>query len=141
MAIYDRSVYAMYLRNVPMFSRLPPEQLDRVAELGTAVSVRDGDVVVQEGETGDDFYVLMSGKAQVVRGGRDIAALGAGDFFGELALFDPAPRNATVTATSDCSLVTLSREGFRTALDEMPPLRDAVLHGMARRLHELDARA
>ena len=63
-----------------------------------------------------------------------------GDYFGELALFDPAPRDATVTADGAVTTVALSRDTFRRALDEITPVRDAVLQGMARRLHELDHR-
>jgi CRP-like cAMP-binding protein len=141
MAGYDRSLYQTYLSQVPMFKKCSPEQLDRVAELGDAVTVGEGEDVVREGEGGDAFYVLTGGKAKVTRGGREVASLGAGDYFGELALFDPAPRNATITAVSRISLITLSRDAFSAALGEISGLRDAVLHGMAHRLHELDAHA
>jgi CRP/FNR family cyclic AMP-dependent transcriptional regulator len=76
----------------------------------------------------------------VLRGGREVAELGPGDYFGELSLFDPAPRNATVAAVGPLSLVLLSREAFLRAVDEMPQIRDTLLHGMAHRIHELDAR-
>ena len=116
MSGYDRSLYQTYLSQVPMFSSCTNEQLDRIAELGTAITVTDGHPIVREGETGDDF-------------------------FGELALFDPAPRNATITAASQVSLVSLHRDHFKGALDAAPGLRDALLHGMAHRLHELDSHA
>ena len=141
MAGYDRSLYQTYLSQVPMFAKCAPEQLDRVAELGDAVTFGEGDTVVREGEGGDTFYVMTGGKARVTRGEREVASLGAGDYFGELALFDPAPRNATVTAVSRISLIALSRDAFGTALGEISGLRDAVLHGMAHRLHELDTHA
>ena len=64
--------------------------------------------------------------------------LGPGEYFGELSLFDPAPRDATVTAIGRLSLVAMSRVAFMKALDEIPTFRDSLLHGMARRLHELD---
>ncbi len=140
MAGYDRSLYQMYLSQVPMFRSCTPEQLDRLAELGDAVTTAEGHDVVREGEPGDAFYVVASGKASVSRGGREVAGLGTGDYFGELALFDPAPRNATVTAISRVSLISLSRDAFAEALAEMPSIRDSLLHGMAQRLHELDAR-
>ena len=72
--------------------------------------------------------------------GREVAELGPGDYFGELSLFDPAPRNTTITAVGSMSLVSLSRDAFLRALDEMPQIRDTLLHGMAHRIHELDAR-
>lgn len=139
MAGYDRSLYQTYLSSIPMFRSCTTEQLDRLAELGTAVSTTDADIV-REGDRGDDFFVITSGKARVARGGREVAELGPGDYFGELSLFDPAPRNATITAVGSMSLVSLSRDAFLRALDELPALRDALLHGMAHRIHELDAR-
>jgi CRP/FNR family transcriptional regulator, cyclic AMP receptor protein len=65
----------------------------------------------------------------------------SGYYFGELALFDPAPRDATVTADVPVTVAVLERARFQAALDAVPALRDALLRGMARRLHELDARA
>lgn len=140
MAGYDRSLYQTYLSSVPMFSSCTPEQLDRVAELGEAVVANDNEAIVREGDHGDRFFVVTSGKVSVTRANREIASLGSGDYFGELALFDPAPRNATVIAQGPVTLVALTRDAFRKAVDEMPSIRDALLHGMARRLHELDQR-
>jgi CRP/FNR family cyclic AMP-dependent transcriptional regulator len=139
LAGYDRSLYQTYLSNIPMFRSCTTEQLDRLAELGDAVSKTDANVV-SEGDRGDNFFVITSGKARVLRGGREVAELGPGDYFGELSLFDPAPRNATVAAVGPLSLVLLSREAFLRAVDEMPQIRDTLLHGMAHRIHELDAR-
>jgi CRP/FNR family transcriptional regulator, cyclic AMP receptor protein len=140
MAGYDRALYQMYLSKIPMFSSCTTEQLDLIAQLGDAVSVVDERDVVREGETGDGFYVVTSGSATVRRGGHDVARLAPGDYFGELSLFDPAPRNATVTAAGTLTCVTMSREAFARALDAVPAMRDALLHGMARRIHELDQR-
>jgi len=136
---YDRSLYQTYLSSIPMFRSCSPDQLDRLAELGDAVNVHDAPVI-NEGDQGNDFFVITSGNAHVSRGGQAVAQLGPGEYFGELSLFDPAPRDATVTAVGEMSLVSLSRESFTRALDETPQIRDALLHGMARRIHELDAR-
>jgi len=141
MAGYDRALYQMYLARIPTFSVCSPEQLDVIAESGDAVSTEDGHNVVTEGESGDGFYVIASGTAKVSRGGKDITRLEVGDYFGELSLFDPAPRNATVTAVGTLSSVLLSRSEFTRVLDKVPELRDALLRGMARRIHELDQRA
>jgi CRP-like cAMP-binding protein len=141
MAGYDRTLYQTFLSQVPMFASCTTEQLDRIAELGDAVAAPDGSQIVKEGDDADCFYVVTSGKAIVDRGGREVASLGPGQYFGELALFDPSPRNASVTASGMVSLVRLSRDDFANALNETPALRDALLHGMARRLHELDAHA
>jgi CRP-like cAMP-binding protein len=138
---YDTALYQMYLRSVPMFGSCTREQLDMLAGLGDAVSFVDAADVIREGDFSDGLYVIASGHARVRRGDRVVADLAPGDYFGELSLFDPAPRNATVTAVGDLTCVVLSRAAFTRALDEIPAVRDALLHGMARRIHELDQRA
>jgi CRP-like cAMP-binding protein len=105
------------------------------------VTVREGERVVAEGELGLEFFVIMDGTAKVTRRGKDIAKLGPGDFFGELALLDHARRNATVEAATPLTLFVLPRRQFDGALAEAPALAHNVLVGMARRLHELDANA
>ncbi len=128
---YDRSLYQTYLSQVPMFARCSSEQLDRIAELGDAVTRADGEAVVREGEPGTSFFVITGGKARVSRGDREIASLAAGDYFGELALFDPSPRNATVTAVGRISLISMSRDAFSAALSELSglPRRPVAGHG------------
>jgi CRP-like cAMP-binding protein len=140
LAGYDESLYRMYLAAVPMFTRCTTAQLDLVARLGEADSYAPGQDIVCEGDAGDGFHIVTGGRVRVHHGGNDVAELGAGDYFGELSLFDPAPRNATVTAVDSATCVALSPDAFRRALDEVPAVRDALLHGMARRIHELDRR-
>ncbi len=141
MAGYDRSLYTKYLRQVPMLRTCSPEEIDHIADLGVTVLADEGQEIIHQGEAGNQFFVITAGSAAVTRDGRDLASLGPGDYFGELALFDPAPRNATVTATSPTTLVSVSRNPFRELLGEVSSLRDALLAGMATRLHELDSRA
>jgi cAMP-dependent protein kinase regulator len=116
------------------------EEIDHIADLGVTVLASEGQHVVHQGEAGSQFFVITTGSADVTRDGQVVASLGPGDYFGELALFDPAPRNATVTATAPTTLVSVSRNTFRELLGEVGSLRDALLAGMAARLHELDAR-
>ena len=137
---YDRALYQLYLSKIPMFSTCTSEQLDFVAEHGQAVSAEDGHDIVTEGEAGDGFYVITSGSATVRRGGKEVATLEVGDYFGELSLFDPAPRSATITAVGTLSCVKLTKADFTQVLDKVPALRDALLHGMAHRIHLLDQR-
>jgi len=138
---YDEAVYLMYLAQVPMFSTCTPQDLEEVAKLATPRHVDVGDVIVREGDAGTEFFVLASGSALVRRGGDVVASLEPGAYFGELALFDPAPRNATVTATAPATLVVLTRDAFRQVLGDSVAIREALLRGMARRLHELDGKA
>ncbi|TMK61752.1 MAG: cyclic nucleotide-binding domain-containing protein [Actinobacteria bacterium] len=138
---YDEALFQMYLGQVPMFGACSQKELSAVARRAAPRALDADTVIVREGDVGNEFYVLMAGSASVSRQGHDVAKLNAGDFFGELALFDPAPRNATITTDAPATMAVLERDEFQATLDEVPALRDALLRGMARRLHELDARA
>jgi CRP/FNR family transcriptional regulator, cyclic AMP receptor protein len=138
---YDEAIFEMYLGHVPMFQACSAEELSALAYLAQPRAVDAGTPIVSEGENGSEFYVLMMGTASVARGGQQVARLEPGAFFGELSLFDPAPRNATITADVPVTLAVMDRQRFQSALDAVPALRDALLRGMARRLHEIDARA
>lgn len=137
---YDEDVFQLYLGQVPMFQSCSEEELSAVAYLATPKAVEAGTAIVREGDTGNDFFVLMMGTATVTRHGHEVGRLEPGNFFGELALFDPAPRNATITADVPVTMAVMERDRFRAVLDSVPALRDALLMGMARRLHEVDAR-
>jgi CRP-like cAMP-binding protein len=132
--------FTAHLSEIPMFGCCTDDQLEHLARLGNIRSVDDADDVVREGDKGGTFFVITSGGARVSRHGHELDTLGPGDYFGELSLFDPAPRDATVTAVGDLALVAFSRAAFMQALDDIPTFRDSLLHGMARRLHELDRR-
>jgi len=138
---YDEALFQMYLGQVHMFGACSQKELSAVARRAAPRALDADTVIVREGDVGNEFYVLMAGSASVSRQGHDVAKLNAGDFFGELALFDPAPRNATITTDAPVTMAVLERDEFQATLDEVPALRDALLRGMARRLHELDARA
>lgn len=137
---YERGVLFGYLRLSPIFSKCTDEQLELVEASGRFVSHPADTSIVRQGDPGHEFFVIMSGKASVVRDGREVDVLGPGDYFGELALFDPAPRNATVTSTDLLATVVIRREEFARLLGEAPGIRAEVLRGMAHRLHEVDAK-
>jgi CRP-like cAMP-binding protein len=139
MGPYDQALLLTYLQQVPTFGACTDQQLEHLLALAEIRAVEGGTQILREGDAGDEFFLVAQGECAIERRGRQVAQLGPGGFFGELALFDDAPRNATVTATGPSALAVLPRAQFRTALDDIPTLRDALLQGMARRLHELDA--
>jgi len=141
MADYDRAQYTGFLHEVPMLRSCSPEEIDHIADLGVVIQAPAGKDIVRQGDPGNQFFVVIDGELAVTRDGETVATLGPGDYFGELALFDPARRNATVTAVGPAALVSVSRGTFRELLGEVGSLRDALLAGMARRLHELEGRA
>ena len=129
-----------HLSEVPLFSALSRKELALVARRRAEdVQVDAGRVLVSEGATGTEFFVILNGTAKVSRRGRKVATLGPGAAFGELALLDKAPRNATVTAETEMELVVLGQREFGGILDEVPGVARKLLTGMARRLREADA--
>jgi CRP/FNR family cyclic AMP-dependent transcriptional regulator len=126
------------LRGVQMFSACTDKELAQIARACDELAVESGAVLVEEGSVGEDFFLVGTGEAEVARGGRTLATLGPGQYFGELALLDDAPRNATVTATSPMSLIRLRRREFSAVLDSWPGVAHKLLQQMARRLREAD---
>ncbi len=136
-----RDAFLNHLAQVPLFSALSKKELQLVARRAEDVRVDPGRILVSEGSTGSEFFVIISGTATVSRHGRKVATLGAGDAFGELALLDKAPRNATVTAQTELELVVLGQREFGGLIDEVPGFARKLLAGMARRLRDSDAKS
>ena len=128
-----------HLAEVPLFSALSSKDLALIARRAEDVRVDPGKVLINEGSTGSEFFVIVEGTARVSRRGRRIAMLGPGAAFGELALLDKAPRNATVTAETSMELVVLGQREFGGIIDEVPGFARKLLAGMARRLRDSDA--
>jgi CRP/FNR family transcriptional regulator, cyclic AMP receptor protein len=130
------------LRQVPLFSACSRGDLKIVARHAVEVEVPAKTTVVKEGDKGDCFYVVVAGEATVRRkAGRvnkKVATLGPGGWFGELALLDPAPRNATVVASQDSTLAALDVRVFRALLRDVPALSEKLLAGLAGRLRAAD---
>jgi CRP-like cAMP-binding protein len=136
-----RDAFLDHLAQVPLFSALSRKELGLVARRAEDVTVDAGRVLVSEGATGSEFFVIVDGKASVAMHGRKVATLGPGDAFGELALLDKAPRNATVVAETPMELVVLGQREFGGLIDEVPGFARKLLAGMARRLRQADAKS
>jgi CRP-like cAMP-binding protein len=125
---------------VPLFSACSKRDLAIVARHVQVLSVPEHSVLTTEGELGDGFFVIIEGRAVVTREGRPVATLRSGGYFGELALLDPAPRDATVVAETPMVVGVLGARVFRAMVRDVPALTDKLLRGMARRLREMDLR-
>jgi MFS family permease len=113
------------LRAIPMFSPLPPQVLERLASAAEPVTVAGGAAVFQQGDTGDRFYVIASGRAAVEIDGVQSGELAPGDFFGEIALLRDVPRTATVRATEELRLYAIERDEFLAAVTGHAPSLEA----------------
>jgi CRP-like cAMP-binding protein len=122
------------LGQVPLFSACTDKELDRLARHAELVDFPAGQTLMTEGETGHEFFVIVDGEVGVTAGGQTLAKLGKGSYVGELALLDPGPRTATVTALRDTTAVLLASREFYAAVEESPVLARKLLAGMAHRL-------
>ena len=130
-----------YLKTVPLFATFSKRDLRRLAKAADDVDIRPGYVIVEEGRPGHGFYLILEGTATVRRNNRKIVTLGPGEYFGELALLDRGPRNATVVADTTMRLLVLGPREFGGVIDEVPGLARKLLTSMAQRLRECDARS
>jgi CRP/FNR family transcriptional regulator, cyclic AMP receptor protein len=124
------------LAGIPLFAGSGQRELERIARLCTEVDVPAGRVLCREGEHGQEFFVLESGTVSVTVGGNQVATLGPGDFFGELALLDAGPRNATVTAETDVKVLVVSQQEFMGLLEEEPTVAVRMLPAIGARLRD-----
>jgi CRP/FNR family cyclic AMP-dependent transcriptional regulator len=126
------------LRKVSLFSGLRDRDLEQVARLVDEVDLPEGHVLMREGDPGSQAFVIATGEARVVRGGRDVATLGPGSVLGEMALVAEGPRVATATLTKPAHLFVLAHRDFHSLMDDVPQVRDCVLTEVARRLRALE---
>jgi CRP-like cAMP-binding protein len=130
-----------HLRQDTFFSACSRKDLRKVAKRSEARRVAAGTTIVNEGENGTEFFVILDGTVSVSRQGRKVATLGPGSGFGELALLVNAARNATVVADTDMELVVVRQRQFARLLDEVPGFARKMLNGTAHRLREADREA
>lgn len=104
------------LLGIPMLAPLPERIIERLARSLLTVELKAGETAVREGDEGDRFYIVESGTLSVSKAGEQVAELGAGESFGEIALLRDVPRTATVTAATDVVLLALDRRHFIPAV-------------------------
>ena len=100
------------LRELSIFHGLDSEQLNRILEHGEWITATHGDRLVTQGEPGDRFYVIQSGRAEIILDGTVVDSVSKGMYFGEVALLRDVPRTATVSASTPMRLFALDRDGF-----------------------------
>lgn len=113
-----------FLKGVDAFKSLTPNELTHVAERMVKRHYLPGEVVIREGDIGHELFLISEGEVKVDRGGSEVARLGAGDFFGELALLSGNPRNASVIATNPLEAYVLGEADFHAAIGASASFRD-----------------
>jgi voltage-gated potassium channel len=122
------------LRSIPLFSHLHDHTLERIAELSNEFEAPAGWVLVEVGQPGSGMFVLEEGTVEVQTPDGRHRELGAGEFFGELALLTDHPRNARIRAKTPVRCLAISRADFSKLLREEPEIAVAMLPKLAQRI-------
>ena len=131
----------LFLKGIDLFSALAGEDLAEIAVIAEEIERDAGETLVVEGEPGDTLYFVLDGRVRVHRGDQPVAELGAREVFGEMALLDPAPRSASVSALTDVTLLAIGREDFDDIMRDRPEVAIGVIKVLVRRLRAAIAAA
>ena len=143
MAVADDLVVRDALRASGLFGRADEQAIDALVRVLRVRRFRRGETVFHQGDPGDALFVLASGSVKVVLPSDEgaepaiVAILGAGEFFGELAILDGAPHSATIVAVEPTETLVLHRDAFLELIDTDPGLRRALLAGLAAEIRRL----
>jgi CRP-like cAMP-binding protein len=124
--MHRHDVLDEHLATVPVFQGVSKKQLRLISQLATARAEPAGAVLIQEGEIGHEFLVVVEGQIEVSQGGRVISEHGPGSYVGEIALLEQRPRTATVVAKTAVKLEVIGQREFAGLLQEVPELSETV---------------
>ena len=122
------------LQRVPIFADFDRGDLQRLARSFKERTFEAGKTVAAEGKSGAGFFVIESGEASVSVRGEERAKIGAGDYFGEIALIDDGARSATITADTDLHCFGLTSWEFRPLVESNASIAWKLLETLAKRL-------
>ena len=122
------------LRKVNLFSGCTEKQLEFIATRVEDLDFKAGKVLCEQGRSGGEFFIVLSGEAEVQRDGKVVDTIGEGDHFGEIALLDNGPRTATVTAKTPMRCLVLAPRQFQDVLHQNAEIAVHMLHDVTRRL-------
>jgi CRP/FNR family cyclic AMP-dependent transcriptional regulator len=122
------------LRTVPLFRGCDEKQLQFISTRVEDMDFPAGRKLCEEGRSGGDFFIVLSGEAEAQRGGKTLRRLGPGDFFGEISLLDNGPRTATVTASTPMRCLVLGPRQFQDVLHQEVGIAIALLRAVTQRL-------
>jgi CRP/FNR family cyclic AMP-dependent transcriptional regulator len=132
--LFSHDTKADALGLCPFFAGLSRKELGELAKRTEDLEVEAGKALAREGEPGSEFFVIVEGDVSVTKDGQEIRTLGPGDFFGEIALIEDRPRTATVTAKTPLRFFVLTRQNFRSLLQQQPELEDKVMRALEERV-------
>ena len=137
MRLFNQDTKVQALKRAPLFEGLSKRELTDLARVTEDLEVPTGGVLCREGETGQEFFVIVEGETDITSKGKRVAARGGGDFVGEIALLEDTTRTATVSAKTPLRVFVLTGQDFRRLVRENPGVEQKVMRALARRVVEL----
>jgi CRP/FNR family transcriptional regulator/CRP/FNR family cyclic AMP-dependent transcriptional regulator len=132
----------LFLKQVPLYSSLRLDALCTITTHLTEHHTQPGEVIVHEGDYSDEFYLIVSGKVDIVKQYGEtpwtITTLAAGDFFGDMAIFEHLPRVASAIAVDESVLLRLSAEHFRRVILQDPAITFVLFRELSARLRRFE---
>lgn len=125
---------AELIRSLPLFRDCTPPEVAEVAAIADEIDLSAGRQLATEKADGQEFVVIIEGTATVTQGSEVINTMGAGDFFGEIALVNNTPRTASVVADTDVHALVIEGHAFRRLLEDAPDIKEKVDRVLAERL-------
>jgi CRP/FNR family transcriptional regulator, cyclic AMP receptor protein len=126
------------LKKTPIFAKTSNESLASLLKAAIQKTVPAGTKIVEKGQSGLGFYLILDGKADVMAGSKKLAEFGPGSFFGELSVIDGAPRTADVVARAETTCLVVSQWAMRSLITTHPEIALSMLEELARRLRVTD---
>lgn len=124
---------AELIRSLPLFRDCTPSEVAEVAAIADEVDLSAGRTLAAEKADGQEFVVIIEGTATVTQGDTVVNTMGAGDFFGEIALVNGGPRTASVVADTSVHALVIEGHAFRRLLEDAPDIREKVERVLAER--------
>jgi hypothetical protein len=127
----------LHLRSLDLFAGLTTRQLAELAHVVAERTVASGVAIVREGEFDDQMYFIVDGQVRITKEGAPVSALGPGEFFGEISVFDGERRSASATSEGPVRLLRLDRQDLFEVMEEHPAIAVAICQTLSRRIREL----
>ena len=127
----------LFLRQVPLFSNMATSELTQVASIAREVIYPAGSRIIQEGERGDNMFLIADGEVSIQRGETVLKTLHPKDFFGEMSIIDGEARSASALAQTDCLLLRIDRADFNDLLSTYNSAAISVIRALIQRLREV----
>ena len=128
------------LKSIDIFAETPDHVLASVATIVDEVYLTPDETFITEGDLGDCMYIIIEGEVRVHSGEKTFLTLGKGKSVGELAVLDPEPRAASVTAIDEAHLFQINKEAFDEVLADRPEVATGVIRALCQRVRALTAR-